>query len=229
MSRVVRFSLIATVIVLVGVGTAMAQTMTHEVRQGTVLHAYGDNVVVKMDDGTVREFDVQPGFMFDIDGKPTPASQLKPGTVLTANITTTTEPHVVKTEEIRRGKVVNRVGQTLIVRTENGEIRKFEGVPSDMTFTVDGEVKNVYDLRPGMNLTAHIVHEQVDTVTEREVQVAGTAPAAPKPAPRPAAASAAPAAAPAMLPSTGSQLPLVGLAGLALIALAAGIGILRRF
>jgi LPXTG-motif cell wall-anchored protein len=231
MKRVVRVSLIATVIVLVGAGAALAQTMTHEVLRGTVLHAYGDNLVVKMDDGTVREFDVQPGFMFDIDGTATPTSELKPGTVLTADIKTTEEPHVVQTEEVRSGKVLNRVGQTLIVRLDDGTIRKFEGVPSDMYFTIDGEKKSIYDLRAGMNLNAHIVSERVETVTERQIQAAGYAPASPAaPAPRPAAKPAAPAV-PAVqtLPHTGSQLPLVGLAGLALLALAAGIGILRRF
>ena len=228
MSRALKMSVIAAVIVLVGAGAALAQTSTYEVRQGTVVHVYGDNLVVRLSDGSIREFDVQEGFMFDVDGKPTPVSGLKPGTVLTATVKTTEEPHVVKYEEIRRGKVVNKVGQTLIVRREDGTMAKFHGVPDDVLLTVDGKQVTAFDLKPGMNVTAHIIHERVDTVTEREIEVAGAAPVAPRPARKPAPV-AAPAAAPAMLPSTGSLLPLVGLAGVLFIGLGLGIGILRRF
>jgi LPXTG-motif cell wall-anchored protein len=54
--------------------------------------------------------------------------------------------------------------------------------------------------------------------------------AAPTPAPAAAPAAAAPAApAPAKkLPKTGSSLPLLGMTGVALLALAAGLTMLRR-
>ena len=230
MSRVLKFSVIAAVVLLVGAGAAVAQTSTFEVRQGTVVHVYGNNLVVKMSDGAVKEFDVQEGFMFDVDGTPTPVSELKPGTVLTATVATTQTPYEVKTEEIRKGTVVKKVGQTVIVRREDGTIAKFNGVPDDVVLTSGGKEITAFDLREGMEVTATIVHTSVDMVTEREVEVAGSAPAAPRPARRPApAAPAAPAAAPAMLPSTGSMLPLVGLSGLLLIGIGLGIGIIRRF
>ena len=53
-------------------------------------------------------------------------------------------------------------------------------------------------------------------------------PAAPKPAPVPKPAPK-PYTPPPALPSTGSQLPLVGLAGMVFILLGIGIGIIRRF
>jgi LPXTG-motif cell wall-anchored protein len=81
------------------------------------------------------------------------------------------------------------------------------------------------DLAAGMRITATIVHESVVEVSERDVAVAGQAPAA-KAAPAPAPA---PAAAPVILPKTGSSLPLAGLGGIALLILAIGIGIYRRF
>jgi LPXTG-motif cell wall-anchored protein len=67
--------------------------------------------------------------------------------------------------------------------------------------------------------------------------VAGTAPQAPKPAAaaKPAAARraakpAAPAAAPAaMLPHTESSTPLLGLIGIMLLLIGAGIAVIRRF
>ncbi len=230
MFRVLKFSVIAAVVLLVGAGAAIAQTSTVEVRQGTVVHVYGNNLVVKMSDGTVKEFDVQEGFMFDVDGTPTPVSGLKPGTVLTATVATTQTPYEVRTEEIRKGKVVKKVGQTVFIRGEDGTIRKFAGVPDDVVLTSGGKQITAFDLREGMEVTATIVHTSMDMVTEREVEVAGSAPAVRRPARKPApAAPAAPAAAPAMLPSTGSMLPLIGLAGVALLALGLGLGILRRF
>jgi len=213
------------VVALVSSGLAMAQS-TYEVKQGTVVHTYGNNLVVKMSDGTVREVDVQEGFMFDVDGTPTPVNKLKPGTVLTATIKTTQTPYDVQTTEIRKGKVVKRVGQTAIVRRENGEIVKFHEVPEDIALTSDGKPVTLFDLREGMNLTATIVHTREEIVTERQVQAMGSAPAAaPKPAPKPYK----PAPAPVALPSTGSQLPLIGLAGMVFIMIGFGIGILRRF
>lgn len=227
MSRFLKVSVIATVVLMVGAGAALAQISTHQIAQGTVVHVYGNNLVVKMSDGTIKEFDVQEGFMFDIDGTPTPVSKLKPGTVLTADVTTSQTPYVVQTEEIRKGKVLKKVGQTVIIRRDDGTIKKFEGVPDDVVLTSGGKEITAFDLREGMEVTATIVHQREEIITEREVQVAGSAPAAPKPASRPA--PAAPAAAPAVLPSTGSLLPLVGLAGLALLALGLGLGIIRRF
>jgi two-component system chemotaxis sensor kinase CheA len=92
---------------------------------------------------------------------------------------------------------------------------------------------NYKNLQAGQYITAYIVSEGVEDVTEREVAVAGAAPvkAAPAPAPAPAPVAAPapkPAAPPAELPHTGSSLPLVGLTGLALLILGFGIAVLRR-
>jgi hypothetical protein len=202
-----------------------------------VVHVTGDTLVVKMADGTIREFHPQAGFTFDVDGKATPLSELKPGIKLVADVTTTEETRVVVYEEVRSGKVLEKVGQTLVVRLQSGEVKKFSGVSSDVKFTVDGKEMTIFEIKPGMNLDAHIITEQTEIVTDRQIVASGTGPVAPaapaapaKPAPAPVAVKApAPVAAPAVLPSTASQLPLVGLAGLALLVLGLGLGIIRRF
>jgi LPXTG-motif cell wall-anchored protein len=217
-------------VIVMGAGFAAAQTTTHEIKQGTVVHVYGNNLVVKMSDGTVKEFDVPEGFMFNIDGRDVPVSALKPGTKLTSVVTTTETPHVVKTTEVRNGEVVQRVGRTLIIRNEQGQLKKFADVPEDIVFTVRGKQVSLYDLAGGDRLTATIVHTSETIVTEQDVKVAGQAPRpapAPKPAPKPAPAPA-PAPAP-VLPSTGSQLPLVGLAGLVALFIGLGLAVIRRF
>lgn len=233
MLRMASRGLVFTVVVLMCAGAVNAQTTTHEVRRARVLHVYGNNLVVKAEDGTVREIDVDPDFRFDVNGRMVPVGELEPGMELTAVMTTTEVPRVVKTTEVRSGRVEKVVGQSLIIRTEDGTIRRFDRVPGDFPFYVDGQELTVFQLREGMRLTAYIVYESSEIVTEEEIQVAAVS--APKPAPAPspardpAPAPAAPAAAPAMLPATGSALPLVGLAGLLLIGLGLGIGILRRF
>ena len=231
MWRVSKIVMAVAVVALISTGVAVAQTSTQTLT-GEVLHVYGDNLVVKMADGSVREFDVQPGFMFDVDGTPTAVGDLKPGTMLTAEVTTTSMPRTVVHETVRSGELLRRVGQTLVVRMDDGTVRRFSNVSSDVTFTVNGREVSVFDLRPGMLLTAHIVSEGTEVVTDRQVVASGAAPEAPAaPAePAPVAAPApAPAPAPAVLPSTASLLPLVGLAGLALLVLGLGVGIIRRF
>lgn len=220
--------LLVTVVLLLGAGIAAAQHTTIEIKRGTVLHVYGNNLVVKMSDGTVKEFDVPEGFTFDIDGKQIPVGELQPGTTLTSAVMTTETPREVQVTEVREGTVLKVVGSTLIVRRADGEIRRFKNVSSDQKFMVDGRETTVDQLREGMKLRAKIVSTHTTVVTEQDVIVAGSAPAAPQPAAmaRPAA-PAAPAA--PMLPKTGSSTPLAGLLGVVLLLLGVGIAVVRRF
>lgn len=231
MSRVSKIVVIVAVVALVGASAVFAQTTTQRL-EGTVVHVAGDTLVVKMADGTIREFHPQPGFTFNIDGKAVPTSELKPGTKLVADVTATEETRVVQYEEVKSGKVLEKVGQTLVVRTQDGQVKKFTNVSDDVKFTVDGKPVTIFEIKPGMNLDAHIITEKTEIITDRQIVASGSAPAAPaapaKPAPV-AAPAPAPVAAPAVLPSTASQLPLVGLAGLASLALGLGLGIIRRF
>ena len=219
---------LVAVALLLGAGVATAQHTTYEIKAGTVLHVYGNNLVVKMLDGTVKEFDVPEGFTFDIDGKQVPVGDLKPGTKLASVVTTTETPREVQVTEFRSGTVLKVVGTTLIVRMADGEIRRLTDVPRDQRFEVDGKQLRVEELREGMKLRAKIVSTHSVVVTEEDVMVAGTAPQAPRPAA--AARPAAPAAAPApMLPKTGSSTPLAGLFGMMLLLIGAGIAVIRRF
>jgi len=214
------------VIVTVGAGLASAQT-TYEVKQGKVLHVYGNHLVVEMADGTVRDVDVPSDFMFDINGTKTPVSELKPGTVLTQTIATTTTPEVVKTYEARNAEVVQRKGQTVIFRNEQGQLDMITGIPEGFVVFRDGKQVPIEALAGGDRVTAYIVHKETKMVTEQEMKVAGFAPAKPAPEPKPIEAAPAPAPAP-VLPKTGSHLPLAGLTGLIALALGLGIAIIRR-
>lgn len=214
-------------VLLLGAGMAAAQHTTIEIKRGTVLHTYGNNLVVKMSDGTVKEFDVPEGFTFNIDGKQVPIGDLKPGTMLTSAVKTTETPREVQVTEFREGTVLKVVGTTLMVRMADGEIRRLKNVSHDQVFEVDGKDLRVEQLREGMVLRAKVVSTHTATITEQDVMVAGSAPQAPRPA---AAARPAAVAAPApMLPKTGSSTPLAGLLGFMLLLIGAGIAVIRRF
>ena len=124
---------------------------------------------------------------------------------------------------MRNAEVVRRHGQTIVIRNQEGKLVKYNKVPDNIKLMADGKEIHYYDVYAGMELTAYIVHTGMTEVTEQDVAVAGQAPAKPVPV-------AAPAPAPApVLPHTASSLPLAGLGGIALLILAIGIGIYRRF
>ena len=214
-------------VLVIGAVFAVAQTTTYEIRQGTVLNTYGNHLVVRMADGEVRDVEVPEGFMFRVDGKDVSVHDLKPGTQLTAAVATTTTPKIVQVTEVRNVEVVRRDGQTIITRDENGKMHQYRKVPENIKLMADGKEIIYNDIYAGMKLNAYIVHEERIEVTEQDIAIAGAAPAAPA-AP---AAKPAPVAAPApiVLPKTGSSLPLAGLAGIALLIFAVGIGVIRRF
>ncbi|HSN55733.1 MAG TPA: LPXTG cell wall anchor domain-containing protein [Candidatus Sulfomarinibacteraceae bacterium] len=227
-----RVAILIAVVALVA-GAATAQTTT-EVRQGKVLHVSNNQLLVELSDGTTQLFDVPADFKFDVDGQMLTVGQLKPGTILTQTVTTTTVPETVKTTEIRQARIVQRIGQTVIYRDERGRINKITGIPEGWIVFKDGQPVPIEALAGGDRVTAYVVHKETSLMTEEEMRVAGIVPepapkpaAAPAPAPKPAPAPA-PAPAP-MLPKTGSQLPLVGLAGLLALGLGLGLAVARRF
>jgi LPXTG-motif cell wall-anchored protein len=220
--------IVLVAVVALSAGVATAQTTTYEIKQGTVLHVDGNHLYVKMADGSVRDAEVPSDFLFDVDGKKVPVSALKAGTKLTQTIATTSTPNVVKTTEIREGTVVQRIGQTLIYRDKLGQIHKATGIPEGFILYRNGKPVPIEALAGGDRVTAHIVHKETSIITEEDMRVAGNAPKAPKKpravaAPRPAAPAPAP-----VLPKTGSDLPLVGFAGLMALALGLGIAVIRR-
>jgi CRISPR/Cas system-associated exonuclease Cas4 (RecB family) len=216
-------------ILLVAATALVAQTTSYEVKRGTVVSTFNDQLVVKMSTGETKQITVPAGFTFNVDGRDLGLADLKPGMELTGVIKTTKTPETVKVVSIKEGEVLRVMGNTLYVRTNNEN--KAIQVPAGFKFNVDGRQVGVEGLRKGYRLTAEIVTTSEKVVTERDVRVAGNSPA---PAPAPAPAYAAPAEpaqvasaeAEPTLPKTASPLPLIGLLGMALTA--AGFAIRRR-
>src|SRR6186713_2576512 len=82
-----------------------AGQVTTETLNGTVAYTEGNYLVVRMADGEIREFNVPESRKFMIDGKELTVHDLKVGTKLTANITTTTTPVTERTTTVGSGKV----------------------------------------------------------------------------------------------------------------------------
>jgi hypothetical protein len=109
-------------------------------------------------------------------------------------------------------------------------------VPAGTTFNVGGQQLTLEQLRPGMNVERTKVTSTSGAVTvseeemQREMTVTQkqpppqprrTPPPPPPPPPRPAPK-------PAAMPATAGPLPMIGLLGVACLALGSGLGLIRR-
>jgi hypothetical protein len=229
-------------------------TQKATVERGEVVYVAGNDVVVKMESGEVRHFNVPDNARATVDGKEITLQDLRPGMKLQRTIITTTTPKTVKTVRAGTGTVVNVMPpHSVVVRFEDGTVQQYR-IPKNTKFNIEGQERTVFELRKGMKITATRVIEAPAVEVSESRQVTGTAPpppplqgalliaeltpAPPPPAPAPAAAAApepAPAPAPAAaepapkkLPTTGSLVPLFGMLGLLFTGAAFGVRLLRR-
>ena len=158
---------------------AVAQTVIEtKVKSGTVIGKTDHSVVIKMDDGVVREFEVPPGRTATVDGKEVGLAGLKIGTTLSATFKTVTKPVEVKTVTIKDGEVVKVSGANLTTKEKDGFHNYI--VPKGFKFLVDGKETGIEGLGPGMKLNATIVTTSAAMTTETtRGGVTGKAPAEP--------------------------------------------------
>ncbi len=248
-------ALAALCVILVASASAQVQTQqtttvgkaTKEVtvERGEVVTVQGNDLIVKMEDGTIRHFpNVPESARISVDGRQLGIHDLKPGMKLQRTITTTTTPKTIKTVQTVTGKVWNVMPPNTVTLTlENGKNQTFK-IPKGQKFTVDGQQTDAFGLKKGMVVTATKIVEVPETVMAQQRQVTGTMPPPPPappadvailiveeevvaPAPAPAPTTQVAAAPAKTLPKTGSNLPLVGLTGLLLISAAFGSKLLR--
>ena len=218
--------------------TSGTPTKEVKVESGEVVAVQGNDLFVKMSDGTLRHFpNIPASAKVNVDGKQLGIHELQPGMKLQRTTVTTTTPQMVTTVQTVTGKIWQVSPPASVILTlENGENQSFK-IPKGQKFTVDGKETDAFGLKKGMVVTATKVVETPVTAVSQHRQVAGTMPAAapvliataaPTPAPAETASVGAGTTAPEQLPKTATRLPLVGILGLLLISASLGMALLRR-
>jgi hypothetical protein len=213
---------------------------THEVtvEHGEVVHVAGNDLVVKMEDGSIRHFpNVPESTRIEVDGKMVGVHDLRPGMKLQRKITVTSTPTTITTVQTVTGKVWHvNAPSSVILTLEDGTNQQFK-VPNGQKFMINGQETDVFGLKKGMKVKATKVVETPQIVVEEQRRISGKMPP-PPPAPPadepiliamavPVPMPAAPAPA-AELPKTGSLIPLIGLLGGLLILSSLGLNAVRR-
>jgi len=220
--------------------TTLGQSV-HEVtiERGEVVLVEGNDLVVKMADGSIRHFpNVPESAKATVDGQQLGIHDLKPGMKLERTLTVTTTPKTITTVQTVTGKVWHvSPPKHVILTLEDGTNQQFE-IPKGQKFTVDGQEMDAFGLKKGMKVSATKIVEVPETELQHQQQVSGSMPPPPPapPADQPiliasaAPVPAAPAApeAPDELPKTGSIVPLIGLLGSLAILLSFGMKAVRK-
>jgi len=232
-----------TVSMCAQVNTQTTTTSGQDVREvtverGEVVRVAGNDLMVKMEDGTIRHFsNVSESARVTVGGQQLGIHDLKPGMKLEKTLTVTTTPQTVTTVSTVTGKVWHvSPPKSVILTLEDGTNQEFK-IPKDQKFTVDGQQTDVWGLKKGMKVSATKIVEEPVTVVKHERQLTGSMPP-PPPAPpadapiliavaTPPPTPATPAV-PAELPQTGSLLPLIGLLGSLAVLSSIGVGVLRK-
>ena len=213
---------------------------TIQVERGEVWYVSGNDLVVKMEDGTLRNFmNVPDDVRATVDGKQLSVRELKPGMKLQRTISTTVTPALITTVQTITGTVFFvSPPKSVILTLEDGTNQQFD-IPQGQMFEVQGKTVDAFGLKKGMKVSAAKIIQTPATMTAQQRSVTGNMPPPPPPntpiliaqgepkqapPPPPPVASARPE----KLPVTGSTLPLVGLAGALALGLGVLLGVLRR-
>jgi LPXTG-motif cell wall-anchored protein len=216
--------------------TAQQGTVATQVESGEVVTVSGNDLVVKMSDGSLRHFaNVPDSARATVDGQELGVHDLKPGMKLQRTITTTTTPKTITTVQSVTGKVwFVSPPNSVILTLEDGKNQKFK-IPKNQKFDVDGQMVDAWGLKKGMKISATKVVEAPEIVVAEQRKVTGAAPPPPPPPDVPVLVAeevAAPVevaqAAPAELPKTASSMPLIGMLGLLLLASSLGLRTARK-
>ena len=163
--------------------TAGKSSHTVTVNRGEVYAVDGNDLIVKMQDGTFRHFpNVPESARATVDGKQLGIHDLKPGMMLQRTITTTTTPMIVTTIQTVTGKVWHINPPSFVILTLEDNTNQEFKIPKDQKFNVDGQMVDAFALKKGMKVTATKIVEVPTVVSSVQKSVTGTTPpAAPAP------------------------------------------------
>jgi hypothetical protein len=208
------------------------------VERGEVVYVSGNNVVVKAEDGTLRDFNNVPdSATVTVDGKQLNVHQLQVGMKIERQTITTSTPKRITTVKTVTGTVWHvNPPNAVILTLADGTNQQFK-IPKGTTFNVNGKPTDAFGLKKGMKVDAQQVTEESEIQVAQEVKTTGVMPP-PPPAPAPDVPvllvvlarplpTVASETAPTALPKTASNLPLVGLLGALFLAIGFGLKVAR--
>lgn len=215
-------------------------TIVTQVERGEVVYVSGNDVLIRMEDGTIQHFpNVPESFRATVDGKQIGVHDLKPGMKLQRSITTTSISKTITTVQNVTGTVwAINPPLSVILTLADGSNQQFK-IPKNQKFNVDGQMVDAWGLKKGMSISATKIVEvpEVDVRQRRKVTGSSPAPApvvaaAPPPPPPDTpilvAVLEVPKPVPAELPKTASPLPLIGLLGLLSMTSSLGLRTTRK-
>jgi hypothetical protein len=214
-------------------------TISTQVERGEVVYVSGNDLIVKMSDGTIRHFpNVPESVRITVDGKQLGIHDLKPGMKLQRTITTTSVSKTITTVQSVTGKVwAINPPLSVILTLADGSNQQFK-IPKGQKFNVDGQMVDAWGVKKGMTISATKIVEVPEISVAQRRTVTGTAPA-----PAPVVAAAPPPPPPDVpilvavlevsepapaLPKTASPLPLIGLLGLLSLVSSLGLRTARK-
>jgi len=178
----------------------------------TVVYVAGNDLVLKAADGKILNYTSVPAATkFASEGKPLTFAELKPGTQLSAPVSTGTDPQVVATIAVMKAKVYGTAPPDGITLTTPMGAKDFV-VPAGVTFMVGGKSLPLTALASDVTIDATIITPAADGAD------------GPIPVPPPLSGTLLIAKSDE-LPLAGTNLPLYGLLGFALLLL--GFAMLR--
>ena len=159
--------------------TQGAATQTVKVERGEVIYVSGNDLVLKMENGTYRHVNVPESATATVDGNQIGIHDVKVGMKLQKTITTTTTPAIITKVETVKGKVFHvNPPLSVILTLEDGTNKEFH-IPEGQKFEVEGQMVDAFGLRDGMNVSATRVTESPETVVTQEATVSGKTPPPP--------------------------------------------------
>ena len=203
---------LATALVLAASAVAPALAVTSG-PTSTVVYVAGNDLVLKAADGKILNYTAVPASTtFASAGKPLTFAQLKPGTELSAPVSTGSDPQVVASITVMKAKVYGTAPPDGITLTTPQGAKDFV-VPAGATFMVGGKALPLTALASDVTIDATIITPAADGADT------------PAPVPPPLTGTLLITKADE-LPLAGTNLPLYGLLGFAMLLL--GFALLRR-
>lgn len=120
------------------------------VERGEVVYVSGNNVIIKGEDGELRDFNNVPDSVtVNVDGQQLNVHQIKPGMKVEKQTITTTTPRVITTVQTVTGKVFHVMPPNSVILTlEDGTNQQFK-IPQGQKFTINGKKQTPLASRRG--------------------------------------------------------------------------------